>query len=86
MTKFIVRIPTRVKNLELKKKTLSTEVKDRGKPDAVIKATVVSVGWFVHFDGSYESLFVGDEKPRGLEIGDEVDILIVPRKEVLTGT
>lgn len=40
-------------------------------PDA--KFTEVSLGWFVTFEGSYESLFFGDTKPE-LEKGDKVKI------------
>lgn len=32
-----------------------------------------SLGWFVTFEGSYESLFFGDEKPR-LSVGKNVKI------------
>lgn len=35
----------------------------------------VSRGWFVAFEGSHESLFLGMEKP-GLVVGDEVEVNI----------
>lgn len=31
------------------------------------------VGWFVHFEGSWESIFLGEEKP-AFEPGDTVKI------------
>ena len=80
MAKFAIRIPTRVKHLELKRQTIHTR-KDTASDKIV--AEIVPLGWYVHFEGSYESLFVGQEKPRGLEVGDEVDIIIIPRKEIL---
>ena len=82
MAKFTIRIPTKVKHLELKKRTVMTR-KDTAS-DKII-AEIAPLGWFVHFEGSYESIYVGEERPRGLEVGDEVDILIVSRKEILTG-
>lgn len=70
-----IRIPTKVMKLEERKRVISgKKVGD----DAVL--TSQTIGWFVHFEGSYESLFVGYEKPVGLDPGTEVDILIVPRQ------
>jgi hypothetical protein len=34
-------------------------------------------GWFAHFEGSHESLFLGPEKPSDLKVGDPVFIDIV---------
>jgi hypothetical protein len=85
-TKIIYKIPTRVKNLELKKRIVMSNI-DRSKPldpdkpvpTASADATTEIIGWYVHFEGSYESLFVGDEKPDNLSPGTEVDILIIPK-------
>lgn len=41
--------------------------------DAVFKEK--SLGWFVQLEGSYESLYLGQEKP-DLQINDTVDIII----------
>ena len=71
-------IRTRVKNLELKKTI--TESRKNPKTDE-ITSTVVSLGWFVNFDGSYESLFVGNDEPKDLTPGTEVDIIIRPKTE-----
>lgn len=35
-----------------------------------------SLGWFVQFEGSYEMLFLGHEKPDGLATGDAVKITV----------
>jgi hypothetical protein len=35
----------------------------------------VSIGWFLHLEGSYEALFLGMEKP-GMQTGDEVKITL----------
>ena len=80
MAKFAIRIPTRVKHLEMKQRTVVTH---KDKTTDKITSEVIPLGWYVHFEGSYESLCVGDEKPHGLEVGDEVDIIIIPRKNVL---
>lgn len=71
----VIRIQTVVKDLIEKEITIGG-VKD--KDDKAI-ITYQKVGWFVHFDGSYEALFVGKDKPEGLDKGTEVDILIVPK-------
>jgi predicted RNA-binding protein (virulence factor B family) len=75
----VYRIKAKVEHLEQKKITLATykDVKSED-PKATIQQTK-SAGWFVHFEGSYESLFMGDERPVDLEPGTEVDILIIPR-------
>jgi len=36
-------------------------------------------GWFMLLDGSWESLYVGSEKPDGFAIGDEVEVIIQPK-------
>jgi hypothetical protein len=35
----------------------------------------ISIGWFIHLEGSWESLFIGYEKP-DLNVGDNVIITI----------
>ena len=76
----IYKIPTRVKHLELKKRIVKADFVDRAKPDSVVNTEMKELGWYVHFEGSYESLCVGPDKPVNLEPGTEVDILIVPRR------
>ena len=66
-------IPTTVKSLEQKKKTISVHV-DRAKDKVLIET--VDIGWFVLFEGSQESLFVGFEKPEDLVPGSKVKIII----------
>ena len=70
-----IRIPTRVVELAEKNRIVSAKKNE----DDTVSFTHEKLGWFVHFEGSYEALFVGSEKPEGLEPGTEVDILIVPR-------
>lgn len=36
---------------------------------------VESLGWYVHFEGSWEAVFLGFDKP-DLDAGDEVEIVI----------
>jgi hypothetical protein len=70
-----IRIPTRVVKLEEKHRVVSAKKND----DDTVAYTHENLGWFVHFEGSWEALFVGFQKPEGLEKGAEVDILIIPR-------
>jgi len=37
--------------------------------------TGVGLGWFVHFEGSHESLYFGEEKPEA-QVGDTATIRI----------
>lgn len=73
--KMIIRIHTKVKEL------IEKEITTGGTKDKDDKAilTYEKVGWFVHFEGSYEALYVGRDKPEGLDKGTEVDILLVPK-------
>ena len=85
-SKIIYKIPTRVKRLEPKTRIVGGNI-DRSKPinpdnpvptsTADIKTEVL--GWYVQFEGSYESICVGNEKPDNLKPGTEVDILIIPK-------
>jgi hypothetical protein len=72
-----IRIQTRVKEV------IEKEIVTGGKKDENDKAILSyqKVGWFVHFEGSYEALYVGEQKPEGLEPGTEVDIIIEPRSK-----
>jgi len=70
-----IRIPTRVSSLEEKQRILGAKKLE----DGTVIFMHEKLGWFVHFEGSYEALFVGHEKPEGLDPGTEVDILIVPK-------
>jgi hypothetical protein len=70
-----IHIQTRVKEL-IEKETIVGGKKDEN--DKTI-LTYQKEGWFVHFEGSYEALFVGYEKPEGFEPGTVVDIVISPR-------
>jgi hypothetical protein len=72
-----IRIPTRVMKLVEESRVVSSR---KGEGDTVL-CTSETLGWFVHFEGSYEALFVGFEKPEGFDPGTEVDILIIPRKK-----
>lgn len=73
-----IRIPTKVLKLEEKTQVV------KGWVDPITKEVNVtrkSLGWFVHFEGSYEALFVGWERPEGLEPETEVDIIIIPKNQ-----
>jgi hypothetical protein len=72
------RIRTKVRHIELKEKRLSSR-KDPHSDNVIVE--IVPLGWFVHFEGSYESIYVGREKPADLNVGMQVDILIIPQGE-----
>jgi hypothetical protein len=73
------RITTRVKALEFKKKALRSWA-DRTDPEnVVVQYEYEDLGWFVTFEDSHESLFVGKTEPPDLQVGTVVDIIIVPR-------
>ena len=75
----VYKIITTVKDLEFKKRALKVTA-DRTVPEKpIFHWTYEDMGWFVNFDGSYESLFVGRDRPMDLEPGTEVEILIRPR-------
>lgn len=57
-----------------KKRTLS--VRKKG-DDVVVEEE--NLGWFVRFEGSWESLFWGKEEPKGLKVGQIIDTYFVPR-------
>lgn len=67
------RISTKVKKLELKKRIVRTYLNAGLAVDETI-----DIGWFVLFEGSQESLFVGVDKPTDLDPGTEVEIIIQP--------
>lgn len=73
------RIPTKVVKIEEKKKHLATNVEKTTGENQIVMVTTVDIGWFVLFEGSQESLFVGMEKPADLEPGTEVEIIIAPK-------
>jgi hypothetical protein len=68
-----------VKHLEHKTRVVSVTA-DRSDPaNPIINWTREEVGYFVQFEGSYEALFVGKERPNDLNVGTDVTIYIVPR-------
>lgn len=75
------RIRTRV--LKIEHKHQITNVRKTGKPlpdgKAELASDSVSLGWFVLFEGSWESIFLGFEEPKDLAVGQEVDILLCPK-------
>jgi len=74
------KIRTQVKDLEHKRRALRCSA-DRTDPEKpVFNWAYEDVGWFVQFEGSYEALFVGKERPEDLEVGAQVEILIRPLK------
>lgn len=75
-------IPATVKGLEEKEKILGT---DKDKDTGKVFVTTRNMGWFVLFEGSHEWLFVGYEKPVGLDPGTEIDIKLAPRRKILDG-
>jgi len=72
----VYKVLTTVKDLEHKQRVVrvTADRTDPAKP--VIEWEREDVGWFVQFEGSYEALFMGREKPLDLAPGTKVKILI----------
>lgn len=69
--KEILRIPCRVRDLS--ERFVKTNWRKEGD---VATFDTISIGWYVWFEGSFESNFVGVTKPDGLEIGDTVYMIL----------
>jgi len=72
-------IPTKVKVIQQRTNTIESRKDPNDPNNALIK--IENLGYFVQFEGSYESLFVGMEDPGDwLNKGSEVEIIIRPRR------
>jgi hypothetical protein len=71
------RVNTCVVRVEEKKRVLRTYKKVGANNQEEIIADTETLGWFVSFEGSWESLYLGREKP-ALTVGQQVAILIQP--------
>ena len=69
MTRY--RIPTKVAKLELKSVVLRSWKSADGKVQAVTQKR----GWWVAFEGSWESIYLGEQRP-DLEVGQDIMITI----------
>ena len=69
-------IKTKVRELEFKTRAVKAYKPDPKKDDITVERE--DLGWFVLFENSYESLFVGKDKPDNFEVGTEVDIILRP--------
>lgn len=62
------KINTKVASVELKKRVTghrrTGEVDQMGKP--IYEAIEETLGWFVNFEGSWESLYLGPDKPKAV--------------------
>ncbi len=65
------KIPTKVTRVELKSVTVRTKLDATGKVDATTK----KIGWWVSLQGSWESIYLGPERPDLYE-GQEVMLSI----------
>jgi len=66
--KEILRIPVRVRDIS--ERFAKTNWRKDASGNTSFDTT--SLGWYVWFEGSFESNFVGPTKPQGLEVGDTV--------------
>jgi hypothetical protein len=44
--------------------------------DDRVECKMEDMGWYMLLEGSWESLYVGGSQPEGLNIGDEVEVII----------
>jgi hypothetical protein len=72
----VYKVLTTVKDLAFKKRALRVTADRTDPAQPVIEWEYEDVGWFVQFEGSYEALFMGREKPMDLTPGTKVQILI----------
>jgi hypothetical protein len=76
----IYKIRTRVKSLEFKKRAVKANA-DKTDPDnPKVIWEYEDLGWFVTFENSHESLFLGIEEPTDMKVDTKVTILILPEK------
>lgn len=69
--KELLRIPCRVRDLSERFKKINYRI-----VNGTICYNTQSLGWYVWFDGSFESNYVGPVKPDGLEIGDTIFLIL----------
>ena len=74
MTPIVFR--SRVVKLESRERVASGRILDRNKSATAdnVELRTEQLGWFLALEGSYEAVYVGKEKPEGLEIGDVIKI------------
>jgi hypothetical protein len=69
------RISTTVRSIEFVKQTVRTTMEKGEDGEKKVVAEAEDVGWFVCFEGSWERLFLGMDKP-DLVKGQQVEITI----------
>jgi len=72
----IYRIESMVEKLEHKTRALRAFMDPDNANEVIWERE--DIGWFVTFEGSHESLFVGFTEPKDLQPGTKVNILIYP--------
>ena len=73
-------IKTRIERIEHKKRIVRITQNKNDRENPIVEDE--DLGWFVLFEGSWESIFVGNEQPTDLRMGMKVDIIIKPEGEV----
>lgn len=66
-------IPTKVKSIKEEERIIRTIPNKLDEKNPIVEKE--NLGWFLGFEGSFEALYVGKEKPP-YEVGEEVDIVI----------
>ena len=68
----MIKFYSKVKKIEQRKRLVAAWKDELGD----IKTEHENMGWFMLLEGSWESLYVGDDAPEGFKEGDEVEVLI----------
>jgi hypothetical protein len=74
----VYKIRSRVTDLQHKTRAVSGRKHPTIENEVIIERE--DIGWFVTFENSHESLFMGMEEPKDLQPDTEVDIIIRPRR------
>ena len=74
----VLRIPTRVKSIREEFRETSGHKLE----DGTFPIYRTSLGWFVNFEGSWESLYAGAFKPGSINEGDVVWIVVQKEKKL----
>lgn len=67
----LIKFYSKVKELAPRKKLVRSY-----KIDDNVECEMQDMGWYMLLEGSWEALYVGGEQPEGLNVGDEVEVII----------
>jgi hypothetical protein len=72
----IIKFYSKIKRIEHRKKLVRA-----WKEGDQTRTEQEDMGWFMVLEGSWEALYIGSGEPEGLQIDDEVEVIIRPRTD-----